>query len=268
MTRDSLRSFWAPFVDTAPYVHPADLPVIERSRKHREWLKTAGQESFDTIVRRSDLGMGQKRFWFSLLPVPYTGDLARADIFIVLLNPGFGGAFDFHVEYRRAEWRDRLLLNLRQDLSGLEFPNLNLDPELCWTGSYQWWEGKLGKVAAVLADAPGGYRDAMRRLSQRVACIELVPYHSSEFSGHDLLDELPSTGMARRYVREVLLPEAQADRISLIVTRQGEALGFRPGDRDRGLIVYGGGHRRGAHLGPETDGGREILDRIRRHPRA
>lgn len=260
--RGALPELWRGFVDVAPFLHPGDRSVIERSG-HGKWLETAPHESFDTIVRSPDLGVGESRFYFSLLPVPYAGDLTRADIFIVLLNPGFGGAFDFYVEYQRPEWRERLLANLRQDVAGLEFPNLFLDPFLCWTGAYQWWERKLRRVAQARASKIGGYRNAIKELSRRVACIEYVPYHSQEFSGAGLLSILPSAQAAENYVRQVLLPEARADRISLIVTRQVANLGFKPGERDGGLVAYDISQSRGAHLGPDTPGGCEILRRLR-----
>lgn len=263
LQRFMLPAFWSGFKDEAPFVHPQDRPVIAKS-PHGGWLATAAAENFDTVVQTDSLGVGDDRFYFSLLPVPYAGDLARADIFILLLNPGGGGVFDFHVEYRCPSWRDRVLGNLSQAVHGMEFPNLNLDPEFCWTGGYQWWERKLRAVAMELVPLCGSYRNALRELSRRVACIELVPYHSSSFGGHKLLEVLPSTLQARRYVREVLLPRAQRDELSIIVTRQSKIWGLPAQEGVPSVVHYTGQQARGVHFGPNTTGGREILRRIRK----
>ena len=67
-------------------------------------------------------------FDLSLLPVPYGGDLQVAEIFVLLLNPGFAFA-DYYAETRVPEYRHRLERTLAQDFDGTDFPFLWLDPE-------------------------------------------------------------------------------------------------------------------------------------------
>lgn len=255
-----LSEFWSKCTyERAPFVHPEDELVL---RAHcAQWLDLP-QETFKSYLSSPSFGSDEDRFHFSLLPVPYAGNLRQADIFILLLNPGFIPA-DYYVEYERPEWRHRVLRNLAQDFHGTEFPNLNLDPEYCWTGAYGWWERKLRPVARKIAHEryDGNYREALRALSERVASIELVPYHSTRFAGHKLLQSLPSARCARRYVQDVLLPQAEADKISIIVTRQVGEWGLK-GNPQRSIVHYTGGETRAASLGPDTTGGMEILRRF------
>jgi hypothetical protein len=104
---------------------------------------------------------------------------------------------------------------------------------------------------------------ALRELARRVACIELVSYHSSSFGGHKLLQVLPSTLQAGRYVRDLLLPRAQKDELSIIVTRQGETWGLPAQEGVSSIVYYTGQQAHGVHFGPNTTGGREILRQIR-----
>jgi len=94
-----------------------------------------------------------------------------------------------------------------------------------------------------------------------VAQIELVPYHSSAFGGHALIEKLESVRVARRYVHDVLVPAARKGAKTIIVTPQAEAWGVK---RGRGVVIYKGGQTRGASLGPDTPGGKAILRRYER----
>jgi hypothetical protein len=119
--------------------------------------------------------------------------LDGAEIVILLLNPGFGFT-DYYGEYRMAGFRRRLEETIRQSLNSQPFPFLWLDPELCWHGGFVWWEKKLRQVLTEIARVyfDKSYRRAMRDLSHRLACVELIPYHSINFGGHSLESQLPS----------------------------------------------------------------------------
>lgn len=201
------------------------------------------------------------QFHLSLLPVPYAGDLANADIFVLLLNPGLSFT-DYYGEWQVPEFRKRLKANLHQDFRGVEFPFFYLDPKFCWHSGFGWWERKLRDVATIIARTKykNRYLDALRDLSRRIAAIELVPYHSRSFRDHRLLDQLPSASQARGHVSAKLLRRAAAGRIALVVTRQSAQWGL-PRKGGRGLITYVGGQTRGASLSSRTKGGRAILAR-------
>src|SRR5215470_16746870 len=84
----SLVEFWRKCpLDKPPFVHPDDRPALLRYSKSRPDLPT--YRRFHTFVKSSQFGnFSDRRLHFSLVPVPYTGDLAGAEIFILQLNPG------------------------------------------------------------------------------------------------------------------------------------------------------------------------------------
>ena len=210
------------------------------------------------------------QFHLSLLPSPYVGDLSRADIFILALNPGFS-LTDYCAEWHVPKFRRRLKRNLRQDFDRVDFPFFLLDPEFCWHGGFAWWEGKLREVATRIAKKKHGgrYFDALRELSRRIAAIELVPYHSIAFHEHRLISNstrraerrplLVSAERAIHFANTVLLKRARSGKASIIITRKVKAWGL---PNARRVINYRPSLARSASLGPKSPGGKEILRRF------
>src|ERR1700722_8764281 len=202
---NELIEFWRRCdLTRAMLYHPEDEPHL----RHRFG------DSFDVNPRNLDEFLQSERFGkfddsrfhLSLVPVPYQGNLEQADIFILLLNPGFEYA-DYWAESRSLEFRQRLRINLLQEFEGIDFPFVCLDPEFCWHPGFRWWERKLRDVITRIAEkkfytSKTRYLDALRSLSQRLAAIELIPYHSQSFRAHSLLRTLPSVAVARPYVRK------------------------------------------------------------------
>lgn len=154
------------------------------------------------------------------MPVPYTGCLAKAKIFVLGLNPGFN-VTDYYAEYCVPNFIDQLKANLRQESLSEEFPFLYLDPQFCWHSGFAWWERKFRDIATLLAmkrERP--YREILSEISKRVAAIELVPYHSISFPyGKRMRRLLPSSQYARDFARKELLPRVNKGEVVLIVTR-------------------------------------------------
>jgi hypothetical protein len=187
--------------------------------------------------------------------------LRRAEIVILLLNPGFNYS-DYWAETHRPDFRSRLVDNVRQSTDGVEFPFIFLDPQFCWHSGFAWWERKLREVIREIAarNFAGNYREGLRSLSSKLACVELVPYHSSSFNEHRLIDRLESVRAARSFVHNWLIPEASAGGRTVIVTRQAKAWGVK--STNANIVIYEGGHTRGASLSPNSSGGRAILERF------
>jgi hypothetical protein len=252
-----LVSFWRKFdVEKPPFVHPEDLPVL---RQKDRWLKNGDPVDFDTFIASTRFGDPEDiRLHLSLLPVPYVGDLVRAEIVVFLLNPGFSYS-DYWAETKMPGFRKRLEENLQQSFKGVEFPFLYLDPEFCWHPGFIWWEKKLRDVVTEIAKQKfnGSYLVALSNLSRRLACLELVPYHSSSFGDRSLIEQLPSVKLARQFASGTLVPAANAHKCTLIVTRQAKTWGLPDGTKN--AIVYEGGHTRGASLSITSRGGQAIL---------
>ncbi|MGY3610814.1 MULTISPECIES: hypothetical protein [unclassified Bradyrhizobium] len=98
-----------------PYVHDDDRSFIDAAtniskitlRSHRAFVEhpTFGDENDGSL----HLG---------LLPVPYQGNLLRADIFIIMLNPGLGLS-DYQTE-EDAEHAEQVRLIIRQNFAEVE----------------------------------------------------------------------------------------------------------------------------------------------------
>jgi hypothetical protein len=189
-----------------------------------------------------------------LLPVPFQGNLSKADIFIIMLNPGLGLS-DYQTE-EDAEHAEQVRLIIRQNFADVRYPFLSLNPDYAWTGGFQWWERKLRKVIQQVAiDYCGNdYAAALRSLSQRLAAIEIFPYHSRTFKAASLGSKLPSVRKAKEFVQS-LLPRAQKGEITIIVSRGIKSVGID----DHKLANYDPKLARGASLGPGTQGGAAIL---------
>lgn len=189
-------------------------------------------------------GGDDDRLHLSLLPVPYAGDLERTDFIILLLNPGFSYT-DYWGETHVPEFRKRLLSNLNQEFDKTEYGFLYLDPRFCWHSGFVWWERKFRELLQEIARLKfrGNYRDALKEFSHRIASIELVPYHSSAFHEHRIIDSLPSVARVRAFAQRDLVSAARAGKKTLIITRQARAWGLMA--EKENIVVYEGGHTRG-----------------------
>jgi hypothetical protein len=101
----------------------------------------------------------------------------------------------------------------------------------------------------------------LRLMSQRLAAIEMFPYHSRTFKAESVLDQLPSVSASREFIHG-LLPRARANELSIIVTRSIRTVGIE----DHALVNFDPKLVRGASLGPETKGGLAIIEALKRRP--
>jgi hypothetical protein len=253
---NALIDFWQQCpLEIAPFAHPEDLSHLKDSGR---WIEHDATDFGTYIAGPRFANAADNGLHLSLQPVPYVGDLRTAAIVLLFLNPGFGYS-DYWAEYHGPGFRERIVNNLHQSFEGVEFPFMFLDPTLCWSGGFIWWEKKLRKTIQKIAAEKfdGNYRVGLRSLSSKLACVELFPYHSSSFRDHNLLEHLPSVNAARQYALNGLIPDARAGKRTVIVTRQVAAWAV-PNDVPN-LVTYEGGHTRGASLGPDSAGGKAIL---------
>ena len=80
------------------------------------------------------------------------------------------------------------------------------------------------------------------------------------FARHRLIQHLPSVRHAQSFFRDFLMRPAIAGERTVIVTRQKAGWGVEKSKGD--LVVYEGGHTRGASLSPNSLGGKAILKRL------
>ena len=60
--------------------------------------------SHEDLVKHDNYAVSDSKFHLGLLPVPFIGDLAKADIFIGLINPGLDVTHDYYVEGTRLDY--------------------------------------------------------------------------------------------------------------------------------------------------------------------
>jgi hypothetical protein len=244
----------APFVldgdrETLNSDHCAEAIVTHRSRR-----KASKAPDF--------CAPGDRRLHLGLLPQPFLGDVRRATVYILLLNPGLGPD-DYYGEYNVPRYRAMLLANLRQEFRGIsQVPFLFLNPQFAWHGGWNWWHGKLAGVIDRLASARRiSFSEARLQLGSVIASIELVPYHSAVFKDvGGLVRKLRSVDLARHFVTDFVLPRVQSSEAIAIVTRKVAAWNL---PEHRGVVTYSSGQARAAHLTPDSPGGRAILRHLR-----
>jgi hypothetical protein len=254
-----LINFWQQCqLDKPPYFHPEDRSIL--------WQKggkfiDAEMPDFDTLIAKERFGPFDSKLNLSLLPVPYVGDLGRAEIVILSLNPGLEYT-DYWAESKMPKLRKRLVDDLRQSLSGAVFPFWGLDPQFCWHSGFVYWEKKLRGVITKIAAKyfAKNYFKALHDLSTKLACLELIPYHSSSFGAHPLIKHLRSVEMVKKFVHETIVPEAKGGKRTLIVTRKVKEWGLQSGIRiAKNIAIYESKHAQGASLSPDSEGGKAIL---------
>src|SRR5262249_43871392 len=118
--RNKLVEFWQRANwEKAPYVHPDDLSIL---RQRTSWGVEARPLGFEQYIRGPRFAEPEDaRFHLSLLPVPYGGNLANADIIILVLNPGLSPG-DYYAETSCREYCSAHKQILAQSLAKVTFP--------------------------------------------------------------------------------------------------------------------------------------------------
>jgi hypothetical protein len=172
---ENLIEFWRQCsLEGGALCHPDDKQCLGSK------LADTGGVTFSQFITSDRFGTHETKFHLSLYPVPFTGDLRRADIFLLALNPGCDSA-DYWTETEptsdteRLCYRDRLKRNIRQDLEEMEYLFFALDPKFAWSTGFVYWERKLGEVVWTIAKSyfENDYRMALQNLACRLAVVEL-----------------------------------------------------------------------------------------------
>ena len=151
----NLLNVWREWeIGSPPYILKGDDVLLSRAGADS---RIAVYPSWESYTQRDEFGRpGDIRLHLNLIPIPFVGDLARARIVVLLLNPGLEPD-DYFAEFTVPGFRDRLLDNLRQEFKNPRYPFVYLDPALSWHSGYRWWHGKFqGLIAAEISKAESG----------------------------------------------------------------------------------------------------------------
>lgn len=202
------------------------------------------------------------------MPEPYCGNLNNAKIFILGSNPGFDNATYFCHENKN--FRKVLEDNLKQNLSEYEYPFIGLDPEFLWTDSGRWWFSKFDQqenslIKEIMNRKKCDYLDSLKFLSQKIASLELVPYHSKHFSlPKSIYMKMPSVKMMLSFIENYVLPKVNSGDAILIMLRKGKVLetkidGLK--EIENKIVIYkGSGECQRASLSANSCGGKAMLN--------
>ena len=243
---------------------PARFPRLLPEDKHLDNQpgRVLTYRSYEEFTASDNFGnTACTQFHLGLLPQPFIGNLSKSSIFILMLNPGFAVG-DYYALHHSPAYAAAIKRNLSQQNGSDDFPFFFLDPQFAWTAGGQWWQARLHSVATELMRLNSiSLRQALQHISQHVACLEMVPYHSRSFSS--LKVELESKKLVCQYVKEVLVPRTRQGNALLIATRQAAAWPL-PQPSNPNIITYNAGQARGAHLTMNTAGGQAILERLQK----
>ena len=239
-------------LESKPYLFPDDVPHM-----------TSGNfkifQSFNEYVSSEEFGLSpETKLHTGLLPIPYVGNLEKASIFVLMLNPGLS-AGDYFAE-QQPEFRNAQIKNLRQENGSAKYPFVFLNPQFAWHPGFTYWHKKFGAVIEKLAiQSEITYQEAMSILAKNLACLELLPYHSKSFSSGSLLKVLPSVKVMLSFVHEILFPIAKDGKVVIIAPR-GVKNWQLP--KHKNIVTYEGGETRSAHLSPSSRGGMAIANHL------
>ncbi len=239
-----------------------DKRVLDSYKKRNLYHTHATYEEY---IRDTDFDpSSDNRLHLGLIPIPYLGNLAKARIFILMLNPGFL-PIDYYAETHCREFREAMERNLRQEFQPDDYPMISLNPRFAWLGGAEYWTRKLSGVLSDLRRQRGlTWTEALQIASREIAVVELCPYHSQNFKLPDpMLSKLKSVKLMKDFVNEVLVPKAKKGDACIIATRSVSHWEL-PNNVDN-IVIYSGAASRAAHLTLNSEGGKIIANFLNRH---
>ncbi len=246
---DELDKFWSKInLQKKPYIHPADSSILE---KHSVSFK-----SFENYFS-SDYWNNKNSFHTDLIPVPFAGDIYKAKIYILLLNPGFSPVN--YLEEEKKSFKDALINNIllrgRLDES---YPFLYLNPKYLWTQGGQYWLNKFKSYIPIIVEAfTCSEIEALSFISRRVAILQLNPYHSYNFKFNSQLQSIVSSNKIVEFVHKNIIPKTNNNNCLAICTRASKAWGL---EEQKNVIVYNSSESRGAHISLNSRSGSKLKE--------
>jgi len=234
-----ITDFWKQLNFTnKPYIHKDDTAFMNEN--------SCSAETYESYISSEDFWHNNKgRFNTNLFPIPFAGNLKSAKIFILLLNPGLNLS-DYHAEHTSPDFIEELKNNIAQENLNSEYPFLFLNPKFLWHPGGQYWLKKLKDHILKIKDTQNkSYIDALSYVSQKTAILELVPYHSNNFTFSSLIGKLKSVQQMKAFVNGYLINKVKENECCIICTRKSKEWNL---PEHKNIIVYKGTESRSAHL--------------------
>ena len=270
---ESLIDFWKKLdLSKKQKIHSEDVELISAQINDSfNYDETAFNYMEDKKERR--------KFQSSLIPQPYIGNLRTANIFILSLNPGFEFC-DYHSETENADFRKALEDTLYQNFNDDGYFAWPFNPKFLWTSGAKYWLKKINTAKNSLIEEfieqektkgnDFSFSQAIKLFSKKIAFLEVVPYHSREFS-FSKYKKLPSTKKMFDFIKGYVIPKAENGEALLLVLRKGselqekELLNESDIKRCKGnIFIYGSSKSQSASLSAQSEAGKTILDFLKK----
>jgi len=148
----------------------------------------------------------RKLYVDNFTPIPWVGNLHKAKVIIVMLNPGMS-ELPKQLHDERVE-RPYLVSNLRQNKNPLLF---YLNPKLRETGGGIYWRRRFKSFVENVFDNP---EDGYDKIARQICIVQIIAYHSRK-NPSSIRSKLPSA----RAIREWILEEVKLKRRKVLVIR-------------------------------------------------
>lgn len=247
---DDLCAAWSAIdLDSKALALSDDLMLLRKNPR------TSVTHTYEASLEEAAARDGDERLHLSLLPQPYIGDLNKARVILLMLNPGLG-PMDYYAELsgqRDGAFRSAVVSNLRQE-GNRTYPFFFLDPAFLWHPGATFWRKRLNWIVRELSAEYGRtYDESLRYVAQHVCCLQLVPYHSAEFGlTSGIVKQLPSTKLVVAAAREI----AAGGHRLLAVMRKDKLWNLKPSEF---VVQSAPAHRRGAFVTSGSDLANRIL---------
>jgi hypothetical protein len=198
-------------------------------------------------INSNEYGLNNPIIHSGLLPGPYAGNIRKATIYLLLLNPGFSP-----IDYKAEEDQDYLTEIKNQLLQvklNKNYPFFPLNPEYSWTGAGEWWNKKLSPIINELMSKKRiSYKQACSIIAKKICSFELFPYHSKNFSiSNKILKVLPSVKIIVDSMQQFYNNE---DKLIIIMRKSG--FWYNKKKNKKNIEIIFGGKSRAASLKPYT----------------
>jgi hypothetical protein len=242
-------NFWRELsFENKPYIHPKDYVLND--------INHCTAKNYGEYINSQFIGNDDNLFHPNLCPVPYSGDIINAKIYILMINPGFN-IRNYYEEENNLKYNNLLQQILYQNLSNIDYPILGFDPQFHWTGGGQYWIEKFNSIIKYLSKN-NDYIKVMNYLSKNIAILEMVPYHSKSYKLKDsIFKELTSPRMMLEFINNYVLDKVNSGKSCIISTRKTNYWNLPD---HKNIIKYTGSEARAAYLTIDSKGGRKILE--------
>ena len=145
---------------------------------------------------------------FKVLPIPFMGDLRKARVILLLLNPGFSndGMSDIRMhehcaKHRCSDYLQRSRNNLLHK-HGKRPAFYMLDERFAFFVGFDWWYKNCRPVIEKIG---------FKRVQNHLACVNFFPYHSARYT--HLREMVPS----QKYSIDLVKKAMKAKKIIIIM---------------------------------------------------